>query len=99
MPDEIDNCPGVANAAQFDADGDGTGDACDDPDPPLCTPAPDPDLNDDTVVNILDVSMVGSCFGQDPSEAVCAIADTDCNGFVDRTDIGFILGSYGQGGF
>lgn len=31
-PDEIDNCPEVANAAQIDTDGDGLGDACDDDD-------------------------------------------------------------------
>lgn len=29
IPDQQDNCPGRANAEQFDADGDGRGDACD----------------------------------------------------------------------
>jgi hypothetical protein len=29
IKDDIDNCPGVANAGQADADGDGSGDACD----------------------------------------------------------------------
>ncbi len=28
---------------------------------------PDPDLNNDGVVNVLDLSMVGSCFGLDPA--------------------------------
>ena len=99
IPDEIDNCPGVANASQSDIDGDGLGDACDPLDPPVCTPAPDPDLNDDTVVDILDVSMVASCYGQDPSQASCLIADVDCSGTIDMTDVGFIVGSFGQGGF
>jgi hypothetical protein len=29
VPDDVDNCPGVANADQADADGDGSGDLCD----------------------------------------------------------------------
>jgi hypothetical protein len=29
VPDAADNCPAIANADQADADGDGTGDACD----------------------------------------------------------------------
>jgi cell wall-associated NlpC family hydrolase len=37
LPDAADNCPGVANGDQADADGNGIGDACDAP-----SPAPDP---------------------------------------------------------
>lgn len=29
VDDDVDNCPGVANTSQADADNDGTGDACD----------------------------------------------------------------------
>ena len=29
IPDDVDNCPAIANADQTDTDGDGTGDACD----------------------------------------------------------------------
>jgi hypothetical protein len=66
----------------------------------MCAPASDPDLNDDSVVNILDISQVGSCFGQDPtSVAQCAVADTNCDGSVDMIDINFVLGSFGQSGF
>lgn len=65
-----------------------------------CTPAPDPDLNNDTVVNILDVSMVGGCFNKDPTTiAICEIADTNCDNAVNMTDLMFVFGSYGQGGF
>ena len=64
---------------------------------PTCTPAVDADLNNDGIVNILDVSQVGSCIGQDPSAiAQCQVADTDCSGTIDMTDINFIIGSFGQ---
>jgi len=33
IPDETDNCPAVSNADQMDSDGDGLGDACDEPTP------------------------------------------------------------------
>lgn len=62
-----------------------------------CTPAPDPDLNDDGIVNILDISLVGSCFGQDPSTvSACALADTNCDGIVDYIDLYFVIGGFGQ---
>ena len=50
--------------------------------------APDPDLNNDGVVNILDVSMVSSCWGQDPAmHPPCHAADTDGDGDVDMADL------------
>jgi hypothetical protein len=41
VPDASDNCPAVYNPTQADADGDGTGDACETPDnrPPSCAAA------------------------------------------------------------
>ena len=38
--------------------------------------APDPDLNDDGIVNILDISLVGSCFGANlTTMPECDVAD------------------------
>ena len=59
--------------------------------------AADPDLNNDGVVNILDISLVGSCFGQDLStNPQCQVADTDGDGDVDSDDLNFVVGSFGQ---
>ncbi len=52
--------------------------------------APDPDFNNDDVVNILDISLVGSCIGVDLStNPQCQAADTDGDG--DSTDLIFVL--------
>jgi len=62
--------------------------------------ATDPDLNNDGTVNILDVSMVGSCYGQDPASLPqCQVADTDGDGDVDFDDLNYVTGSFGQSGF
>ena len=62
--------------------------------------AADPDLNNDGVVNILDISLVGSCFGQDPATfPQCQVADTDGDGDVDFDDLTFVLTRFGQSGF
>ncbi len=62
--------------------------------------APDPDLNNDGVVNILDASIVGSCFGADLAvNAQCLCADTDDSGVIDMTDVTFVTGAFGQSGF
>ncbi len=57
----------------------------------------DPDLNDDGIVNILDISLAGSCFGQDPtSNTQCQIADLNHDNAIDLTDINILSGSFGQ---
>ena len=60
---------------------------------------PDPDRNNDGVVNIFDVSIVGSCQGGDPDSALCRRADTDCNGAIDLDDFNFVVASFMQVGF
>ena len=60
----------------------------------------DPDLNDDGVVDILDISLVGGCFGQDPAtNSVCAIADRDGDGVIGADDINNVVQHYGETGF
>jgi len=40
---------------------------------------------------------VGSCFGQDPSAiARCQVADINCDGMINMTDLPFVSGSFGQ---
>ena len=67
---------------------------------PACVPASnDPtgaDLNNDGIVNILDISLVGSCFSATPPEGACQVTDTNCNGGVGMDDLQFIVGFFGQ---
>ena len=61
---------------------------------------PDPDLNDDGVVNILDTSLVASCFGwsvatQPEPPCSCGVADNDLDGDVDFDDIQSVIGAFG----
>lgn len=50
VPDSIDNCTLVVNAAQRDTDGDGFGNAC------------DTDLNNDNVTNVIDLGLLRLVF-------------------------------------
>ncbi len=88
----------AAELSQLDSDDDGAGDVCD-PSGPICTPAPDPDLDDDGWGTVLDLSIIASCLGQDPSQPQCTLADVDCSGSVDMLDFGFVLSGFGQSGF
>lgn len=58
--------------------------------------AASPDVNDDGVINILDVSLVSSCQGRDPLAAPCLRADVDEDGDIDATDLGLVLGGPGS---
>lgn len=58
-----------------------------------------PDLNSDNIVNILDISLIGSCFGQDPStNAACQAADTDHDGSIGFGDLECVTSNFGQSG-
>ena len=57
----------------------------------------DPDVNDDGIVNILDVSLIGSCIGTDPTTvARCAVADVNGDGAVGLDDLQLVITSFGS---
>jgi len=67
---------------------------------PLLAQAVDPDINDDGVVNIGDLSTVASCINRDPAiETRCRCADVNGDGTITVQDVMPIRASYGTGGF
>jgi hypothetical protein len=62
---------------------------------PACVPAGDPDVNDDGVVNVLDVSIVSSCQGLAPGALpACAGADVDRDGAIGPLDLERVIASW-----
>ncbi len=68
-----------------------------------CTPrapVPDPDLNGDGRVDVVDVSIAASCFGQLPDEVcACRVADSDTDGDIDLDDVTAVASRFGETGF
>lgn len=58
--------------------------------------AASPDVNNDGIVNILDVSRVSSCQGRNPmTTPPCVPADIDEDGDIDSTDLGLVIAGRG----
>ncbi|MFK7886784.1 MAG: hypothetical protein AB8G16_07955 [Gammaproteobacteria bacterium] len=75
----FDNCSNVANANQYDSDGDGYGNACD----------ADIALPNDCVVNVSDLGVLRAAFFARPSDATWnADADLNGDGVVNVVDLG-----------
>ncbi|GMV97968.1 MAG: hypothetical protein AMXMBFR83_23210 [Phycisphaerae bacterium] len=97
--DGLDNCPLSPNADQLDADGDGTGDACDAcPDTPVGTlvnvrgcPATPGDSDLDADVDADDLAIFVSCLTGPhigPVSSACERMNLDGDGDVDHVDFG-----------
>ena len=73
VDDSVDNCILAANADQRETSVDGFGNAC------------DPDLNNDSTVNVIDLDILKSVFfSSDPD------ADFNGDGFVNAVDLGIL---------
>ncbi len=58
----------------------------------LAQSVPDPDLNNDGIVDTLELSLVASCFGLVPSQVPrCACTDVCGNDLIDEIDYNFVL--------
>lgn len=80
--DDDDNCLGINNPVQYDADFDGYGNIC------------DYDVDNDCVVGAGDISNTISSFGA-PAPNPADI--NEANGLVDAGDISAVIGGFGSG--
>lgn len=80
VADSVDNCLGVANASQLDANGDGFGNHC------------DPDFNGNGVVDSQDGALLKAAFGSRSHPD----RDLNGNGIVDSQDGALLKARFGQ---
>lgn len=79
IDDAVDNCPALANSAQFDSDGEGGGDAC------------DADYNNDGVVNEADAALFRASFNSEAGDgAYASIFDHNADGLIDGADFALL---------
>jgi hypothetical protein len=87
VDDLLDNCLGVSNSAQIDADGDGCGNAC------------DADYNQDGFVGGPDFGIMKGSFGKSVGQAGYNPAcDSNADNIVGGPDFGFLKGQFGAAG-
>ncbi|GJL62424.1 MAG: hypothetical protein NPIRA04_10780 [Nitrospirales bacterium] len=68
--------------------------------PHLAWAGHDADLNDDGIVNSLDVSLIASCFDQDPQTIpACQLADLNHDRLINILDMSTVASNLGQTGF
>ena len=53
------------------------------------------DVNGDCIVNILDLSQIGYCYGE-PVEGSCAVCDLNNDGAIDQMDLDIATGNLGN---
>ena len=81
VADGADNCASASNGDQYDADGDGAGNAC------------DTDYNNDGVTDESDAAIIQAALGTtEGDEGFDARADHDGDGSVLVSDFGIFLG-------
>ena len=90
VQDPFDNCSGIPNAGQGDANHDGCGDACS---PPITC-----DANGDTGVGVADFIILGGEFGNNcgANPSLTCLADCDGNNAVGVSDFIIIGGEFGN---